>query len=64
MLLVAPSILAQPICRDPDDDIVLGTAVAGKVVIITGGKGLLILRQVGIDIIRPAEFSVYEATRQ
>lgn len=42
--LVDPFVLPQPICRDPDDDVVLGTAMAaGADVIVTGDKDLLVL---------------------
>ena len=44
--LVSPAPLVQPICRDPDDDWILATAVAGKAdVIVTGDKDLLVLKR-------------------
>jgi uncharacterized protein len=60
--LVAPSDLAAPVCRDPDDDAVLGTAIAGLATcIVTGDMDLLVLREYhGIAIIRPAEFIEFE----
>jgi putative PIN family toxin of toxin-antitoxin system len=60
--LVAPSRLSSPACRDPDDDMVLGTAIAGQAdCIVTGDKDLLVLREFqGIDIVRPAEFTQFE----
>lgn len=63
--LVTPTKLANVICRDPDDDIVLGTAIAGcAVCIITGDADLLAIKQFrGIDVVRPADFADYEATR-
>lgn len=63
MEIVAPSEFEQPVCRDPDDDLVLATAVAGSAeCIVTGDKDLLILRQYQtIQIIRPADFAEYEA---
>jgi putative PIN family toxin of toxin-antitoxin system len=64
MRIVKPSSFNNPICRDPDDDIVLGTAVAGGVAcIVTGDKDLLILRQFSsFDILTPAKFPAYEST--
>ena len=63
--LVTPVALQQPVCRDPDDDLVLATAATGDAqCIITGDKDLLILKQFqGIDIIRPADFMAYESAR-
>lgn len=62
--LVIPVPLSQSVCRDPDDDLVLATAVTGDAhCIITGDKDLLVLKQFeGVDIIRPAEFAEYERT--
>jgi PIN domain len=42
--LVTPSVLDLPACRDPDDDLVLVTAVAGRCsAVITGDQNLLVL---------------------
>lgn len=62
MQTVTPASLAQPVCRDPDDDRILGTAVAGQAdCIVTGDKDLLIFRQFqGIDIVSPRDFSDFE----
>ncbi len=59
---VAPFALKSPVCRDRDDDAVLGTAVAGNAAcIVTGDADLLVLREYrGIRIIRPAEFIEFE----
>ena len=56
--LVSAAPLAQPICRDPDDDWVLATAVAGESdVIVTGDKDLLVLKRFqGIPIVGPRGF--------
>ena len=65
MEVVAPAVLENPVCRDPDDDIILGTALAGDVVcIVTGDKDLLVLKRFeSVNIVSPAEFSAYEAAR-
>ena len=62
MEIVVPVELEMPVCRDPDDDMVLGTALAGRVkCIITGDKDLLVIKEFHeVDIIRPAEFGEYE----
>jgi putative PIN family toxin of toxin-antitoxin system len=56
--LVAPTPLPAPASRDPDDHVVLATAIAaGAVVIVTGDQDLLVLsRYQGIDIISPRDF--------
>ena len=56
-LVEAPS-LPAPVCRDPDDDLVLATALVRKAeVIITGDKDLLVLkRHQGIGILSPRQF--------
>jgi uncharacterized protein len=53
-----PAVLPEPVCRDPDDDMVLATAVAGGAdAIVTGDADLLTLgRYSGIEIISPREF--------
>ena len=62
---VVPVSLKEPVCRDPDDDIVLATASAGDAIcIVTGDEDLLVLKQFqNIDIIRPKDFGQYEAER-
>lgn len=43
--VVEPTPLAKPVCRDPDDDMVLATAVAADAdLIVTGDDDLLVLR--------------------
>ena len=62
---VVPVSLKEPVCRDPDDDIVLATASAGDAIcIVTGDEDLLVLKQFqNTDIIRPKDFGQYEAER-
>ncbi len=50
--------LQAPVCRDPDDDAVIGTALAGSCdCIITGDKDLLDLSSVmGIPTVSPSAF--------
>ena len=55
---VEPQALEAPVSRDPDDDWVLATAVAGKAeVIVTGDDDLLTLGSFsGIEILTPRQF--------
>ncbi len=61
--IVTPAPLESPVCRDPDDDMVLATALMGKAnCLVTGDKDLLVLGQFqSIPILRPAEFADFEA---
>ena len=65
MQQVSPEPLSEPICRDPDDDWILATALAGECTcIVTGDKDLLVLEKFReIDIILPSAFWRYEARR-
>jgi putative PIN family toxin of toxin-antitoxin system len=56
--LVTPAKLERPVCRDPDDNLVLATAVAAKThCILTGDDDLLILKSfAGIAILSPRAF--------
>lgn len=60
VILVEPVKLKKRICRDPDDDVVLGTAkAAGANAILTGDEDLLVLRSFeGIAIVSPRAFVV------
>jgi len=62
MILVEPQALDVPACRDPDDDVVLGTALAGACrCLVTGDADLLTLKRYrGIDVISPASFWRYQ----
>ena len=55
--MVKPVALPKRICRDPDDDIVLATALAGRAdLIVTGDDDLLVLKTFsGIRILSPRQ---------
>ncbi|PYI91414.1 MAG: putative toxin-antitoxin system toxin component, PIN family [Verrucomicrobia bacterium] len=55
--VVKPASLDKRICRDPDDDIVLATAIAGRAdLIVTGDNDLLVLKSFrGIHILSPRQ---------
>lgn len=57
-VLVKPEKLKRQVCRDPDDDLVLATAVAAKAnCILTGDDDLLVLGSFsGIAILSPRAF--------
>jgi putative PIN family toxin of toxin-antitoxin system len=61
--MVDPVELGQRVCRDPHDDPVLGTALAGRCAcLITGDRDLLSLRSFrGIAILSPQQFWKFEA---
>jgi putative PIN family toxin of toxin-antitoxin system len=63
MMSVEPQKLDKVVCRDPDDDLVIGTAVAGGATfIITGDKDLLVLHEAfGVKIVSPNEFISLDA---
>lgn len=56
--LVETPPLPAPVCRDPDDDLVLATALAGQAkVIVTGDKDLLVLKEhQSVRIVSPRQF--------
>lgn len=60
--IVEPVSLDQPVCRDPDDDAVLATALAGACdCIVTGDKDLLVIERFRqIPILTPADFWRHE----
>jgi len=64
--VVEPTALERAVCRDPDDDVVLGTAVAGRCdAIVTGDKDLLDLVTHGeIAIVSPRGFWKFESERR
>lgn len=49
-------------CRDPDDDSILATALAGNATcLVTGDKDLLVMKEyLGIQIVSPRDFFEYE----
>ena len=63
---VEPPALPEPACRDPDDDWVLSTAVAGVcTLIVTGDKDLLSLGRYGeVGILAPGAFWAFESARR
>ena len=63
--IVEPVTFEEQVCRDPDDDAILGTAVAGNAdCIVTGDSDLLVLERFrDVDIISPSEFAGYEVQR-
>ena len=58
-VLIRPAKLHKPVCRDPDDDLVLATAQAAKAdCILTGDQDLLVLeRFLNIAILAPRAFA-------
>jgi len=57
-IIVEPSRVAIGVADDLEDDLVLGTAIAGQAIyLVTGDRGLLKLREYqGIEIVPPQEF--------
>jgi uncharacterized protein len=64
--VVEPVVLEVAMSRDPDDDVVLGTAIAGRCdAIVTGDKDLLDLVTCrGIAIVSPRGFWSFESVRR
>jgi putative PIN family toxin of toxin-antitoxin system len=63
--VVEPVALEHPVSRDPADDVVLGTAIAGQCdAIVTGDRDLLDLVTHGaITIVSPRGFWSFEGQR-
>jgi putative PIN family toxin of toxin-antitoxin system len=61
--LVIPSVLDPPVCRGPDDDVVLATALAGEcAAVVTGDQDLLILDPFrGVPLLAPSGFWKWES---
>ena len=56
---VEPAVLTAPVCRDPDDDLVLATALSGRAdYIVTGDDDLLqaLKNYHGINPLSPRQF--------
>jgi putative PIN family toxin of toxin-antitoxin system len=64
--VVEPVVLEVATSRDPDDDVVLGTAIAGRCdAIVTGDKDLLDLVTCrGVAIVSPRGFWSFESARR
>lgn len=64
MTNVVPAKIKSQVCRDPDDDNILATAIAGNCdCIITGDEDLLILKNYeGINIFSPKDFLIVEGS--
>ena len=56
--LVEPTTVPSDVCRDPEDFLVLGTAIAGRsTVLVTVDKDLLVVgTHGGVALIKPGEF--------
>jgi putative PIN family toxin of toxin-antitoxin system len=63
--VVEPVALEAQVCRDPDDDVVLGTAIAGRCeAIVTGDRDLLdLVTHREITIVSPRGFWSLESQR-
>jgi len=66
MEIVIPVKLDAPACRDPDDDMILATAIAGSAeCIVTGDKDLLIMNEFqGVKIVSPGDFPEFEIEQE
>lgn len=64
--MVTPVPFDKPVCRDPDDDTVLASALAGNCrCLVTGDKDLLVLgRFQEIAIVTPTDFWKYESATE
>ena len=61
-LVVLPPDIPR-VCRDPNDDPILETAVSGRCrCLVTGDRDLLVLKKhEGVSLVSPADFWAYEA---
>jgi putative PIN family toxin of toxin-antitoxin system len=61
--LVTPEALESPVCRDPDDDVVLATAMAGRcAAIISDDQDFLVLDPFhAIRVLAPSTFWKWES---
>ncbi|MEW6686525.1 MAG: putative toxin-antitoxin system toxin component, PIN family [Candidatus Edwardsbacteria bacterium] len=61
-VMVTYTPLSSPVCRDPDDDHILASAVSGNVdCLISGDEDLLVLKDFqGIPILKPSDFWKFE----
>ena len=66
MEIITPQPLKQFVCRDPDDDWVLATAISGSAAcVVTGDKDLLVLEShEGIAIVTPSQFADFEEQKR
>jgi putative PIN family toxin of toxin-antitoxin system len=64
--LVDPEVLEPPVCRDRDDDVVLGAALSAACdAIVTGDRDLLVLDPFrDIRVLAPSAFWKWEAETQ
>ncbi|WP_447974454.1 PIN domain-containing protein [Nitrospira sp. Kam-Ns4a] len=66
LVLVTPQPLDSPACSGPDDDKIVGTALAGGCrCLVTGDKEVLALKRYKtVDIIAPGDFWRYAANEE
>ncbi len=59
---ITPHALAHRVCRDPEDDAIMATAITGQCeCIVTGDKDLLVLKEVQeVRIVSPSDFWGFE----
>ncbi len=64
--IVEPESIDTSVCRDKDDNAIIGTALQGKAeIIITGDDDLLVLKKYrGVKIITPREFWIHLKTKK
>jgi len=63
--MVTPIRLDSAACRDPDDDPILATALAGNAAcLVTGDKDLLVMKEYReIQMVSPRDFFEYESDK-